>query len=252
MKPLTLDSEQDAFGSAQGFITDLLHRQSEPRALDAGCGQNTLLDLGQDTYIVGIDISPDEVVKNTRVNESVVGDVQEHKFPGGSFDLIVCWNVLEHLSRPEKALLRFSEAIRPEGLVVLGFPHVRSLKALVAKFTPHGFHRWVFRRLRILDKEGNQREPFPTYLRSTLLPSTLLDVCHDYGLNVRLLATYEGYVQRTMRERVHLENRRWRIVETLIRTVSFGYILADVTDCVVVLERRDISVPNDSTLGTAQ
>lgn len=79
-------------------------------ALDVGCafgyGVKVLKSLGYDTY--GLDVSAYSVRQAKRLNRStdyVICDAQ-HGFPfqDGVFDLITCFEVLEHLSNPLKTL----------------------------------------------------------------------------------------------------------------------------------------------------
>ena len=68
-------------------------------------------------------ISPESIVhktswtKNSVVSVKIVGDVQTYPLPENSFDLIVCWDVLEHLEFPQAALERVFDATKPGGSV---------------------------------------------------------------------------------------------------------------------------------------
>src|SRR6266545_1905503 len=85
-------------------------------ALDAGCGDVTHLTLPPGSRWVGLD-----VVEPTRadLDERIVADLNEPLELGQRFDMIVCWNVLEHLSNPVVALNTFAGALRPGGVVVI-------------------------------------------------------------------------------------------------------------------------------------
>ena len=96
--------------SLQSFLDkELLHRPSV-RVLEAGCGSASNLKLGEQVWLVGIDISEKQLARNTVLREKIHADIQRYAFPAESFDAIICWDVLEHLSKPELALRQFAPA----------------------------------------------------------------------------------------------------------------------------------------------
>src|SRR5439155_1728066 len=80
------------------------------------------------------------------VDEKILGDIQTYPLPN-DLDAVVCWDVLEHLPEPDRALRNFFQAVKPGGVIVVKSPNTRSLKALVTKLTPLRFHTWYYRRL---------------------------------------------------------------------------------------------------------
>ena len=88
--------------------TDLLHGEGK-KALDVGCAlgytSRVLSDLGYETF--GFDISSwgTKKAKNNGCSQFLVCDAQAVlPFTLGTFDIVTCFDVLEHLSCPEKAL----------------------------------------------------------------------------------------------------------------------------------------------------
>ena len=96
--------------------------------LEAGCGSSRHIELGDRARIVGIDISEEQLARNDRLDRKILGDVQTHDFAPECFDLIVCWDVLEHLPEPERALRSFARASKAGGVILLALPNVFSLK----------------------------------------------------------------------------------------------------------------------------
>jgi 2-polyprenyl-3-methyl-5-hydroxy-6-metoxy-1,4-benzoquinol methylase len=162
----------------QIFLDRELFSRPSVRLLEAGCGSSSYLNFrwssraamvlfraGQ-VQLVGIDISEKQLARNTALHERIVGDVQSYEFPADSFDAIICWEVLEHLSQPDLALRQFAHAIKPGGLVILRLPNVLSVKGLVTKFLPHTFHVLAYRYIYGCKNAGkNDTGPFKTYLR---------------------------------------------------------------------------------------
>jgi SAM-dependent methyltransferase len=189
--------------------------------------------------VVGIDTSVRQLERHPALDERVPGDVQAHRFAPGSFDIVIAWQVLEHLPRPDQALNGFRDALNNDGLLVLGLPNVLSLKGLLTKFTPHRFHVWVYGRL-----TGNQSvgtadtAPFPTFLRFSLRLSEITRFARDNGFAVEYVRAVEWDVQRRLRERVHLVGPVWSVVKSAVDALTLGRVDAEATDFVIVLRKR--------------
>src|SRR5579863_2654723 len=90
------------------------------RVLEAGAGSRSHIRLSGNAQLVGIDISAEQLANNSELHERIVGDIETFPLEPCSFDIIFCWDVLEHLKHPEKALRNFLQAVREDGIVVLG------------------------------------------------------------------------------------------------------------------------------------
>jgi 2-polyprenyl-3-methyl-5-hydroxy-6-metoxy-1,4-benzoquinol methylase len=93
-----------------------------PRLLDVGCGAGFLLKVARELKFEseGLEVSS-EIVKRGG------GDFKIHSFEGNfenipsmrPFDVIVLWDVLEHLAKPVQALERLKSVLRPGGCFLL-------------------------------------------------------------------------------------------------------------------------------------
>jgi SAM-dependent methyltransferase len=223
----------------QAIVDRLLQGKRRIMVLEAGCGSLSHLRLGPDTYVVGIDISERQLARNSSLHEKILGDLQTYGLPRRTFDLIVCWDVLEHLPRPTLALRKFLDAVSDDGLIVLAFPNVLSLKGIVAKLTPFWVHWMVYRFLygaERLTTTGHQ--PFPTYLRLAIRPSVMRQFALANQLVIEHFLAYESGMQRRFRTRCGLVATRWRIAKALVTLLSGGTIDAERSDCLMVLRRR--------------
>ena len=164
------------------------------RLLDAGCGRYVKpLELADDCHVVGIDISQAALEANPDLDERIVGDLETYPLPEASFDLAVCWDVLEHLRRPELALENIIRSLKPGGRLIIGLPNLLTPKALATKFTPHRFHVLVYRRLFHFPNAGlADHGPFPTHLRWSLRPSALEAWAARRGLAIDELTRYRS------------------------------------------------------------
>lgn len=98
--------------------------------LDVGCaegGNAELLRVRGAGRIAGIEV--DEAfaaIARTRYDDVVAGSVETQlPWASGSFDTILCYDVLEHLVDPWSALARLRELLRPRGRVHVALPNAR-------------------------------------------------------------------------------------------------------------------------------
>jgi SAM-dependent methyltransferase len=224
-----VQSRLDAFVAA---------RRRRLEVLEAGCGSLSHLRLRGDLHIVGIDVSARALAQNDALHERIEADLQTCEIDRSRYDLVVCCDVLEHLATPAAVVRKLLAAVKPDGLVLLAVPNVRSMKGLVAKYTPFRFHVLVHR-LIYGAKAGTAPgyEVFPTYLRSAIAPGSLVAMARRAGLDVEFFTTYEGGMQRRLRERCGLVGRRWQLFRLLVRSLSLGTIDAAASDCLLLLRR---------------
>ena len=208
-----------------------------PVILEAGCGSGSNIRIPSDSHIVGIDISQEELDKNEVVHEKIVGDLQTHEFPENSFDMIVCWDVLEHLSEPQLAMASFVRSIKPGGLMLLAFPNVYSIKALVAKFTPHWFHVFVYKRIYGSQYGSPGLITFPTYLRKSIAPAAIKEFAANNGLSVEFERIYESSLQVRAREKYKITSWRYKAFKFLSELVTLNRYRLDESDCIYLLKR---------------
>ncbi|MEV6523711.1 class I SAM-dependent methyltransferase [Longispora sp. NPDC051575] len=235
----TFDRPTDACAALQTRVDELLGEHLGSRALEAGAGKRTRLSLPPDTYVVGVDTDPDALAWNTRLDERVLCDLMEYTPPFGTFDLITCWYVLEHVDRPELLIERFANWLRPGGLMVLAVPHLASPKSLVTKWTPHSFHIWFRRKVAGSANAGKPGfGPYPTTLRRSIAPRNLARRAADLGLSVAFEGYFEDNKQRKLRQKLRVTGAGWRAARGLTRVASLGQLDALRTEYLVVLQKE--------------
>jgi ubiquinone/menaquinone biosynthesis C-methylase UbiE len=176
MEELTINFQEIV--ALQASVDNLLRDREHIKVLEAGCGSYSYISMPRHTsYIVGIDISEEQLQKNSLVDE---------KLPAAEFDVIVCWWVLEHLPQPEKALDQFLRALKKGGLIILAVPHVFSIKGLIAKYTPFWIHKWYYG----IAFPGKGYTPFPTYLKFSISPWSLRRFAVKNGLSIEYSCLY--------------------------------------------------------------
>ena len=180
------------FIDVQTLVDRLLSDRNEIKALEAGCGSASYVHFQhQNIYWVGLDISEKQLQRNTILDQKVLGDVQSYVFPPLSFDIVLCWDVLEHLPKPELALINFVKVIKENGLIILKLPNPASLKGLLVKYSPHYFHVFCYRHIMGFMNAGKDDVgPFRTYLKFSITPSAIRKFAANNKLAVIYLHTY--------------------------------------------------------------
>jgi len=86
--------------------------------LDAGAAYGFFLKVAEPFFDgIGLDISPYAADAAKReFNASVnVGDIEQTDFPNSSFDVVVMWDIIEHIINPVKALKEVYRVLKPGG-----------------------------------------------------------------------------------------------------------------------------------------
>lgn len=139
-----------------------------PNVLDVGCGFGRNLFSVSDRIKSGIGIDPSERaiekarafcdffdIKNLKFTKGVGEDIP---FPENSFDLIICFDVLEQVSNPEALINEIMRVLKQEGSAVF-------FTGCNAKFNYHAFKNSI-----ASEKKKNE------------LKSYLLKIEHEYGI----------------------------------------------------------------------
>ncbi len=142
------------------------------RVLDVGCGSGRHTAAARRRLpaacVVGMDRTPTELSaarERLRLHEQLerpnggragllAGDVLDLPFPAASFDLVICCEVLEHVSDDRRAAAELARVTRPGGILVVSVPRFFperlcwTLSRAYAE-TPGG-HVRIYRRERLL------------------------------------------------------------------------------------------------------
>lgn len=132
--------------------------------LDVGAGRSPILPRSHrpsETVYVGLDVAAGELsaAGPEAYDEVIVGDITDQQ-PGleGRFDLIVSWQVLEHVSDARRALTNMHAYLKPGGRMVSQLSGRFAAFALLARMIPYS----VSRRLMSSLIDSEPVEKFPT------------------------------------------------------------------------------------------
>jgi SAM-dependent methyltransferase len=113
--------------------------------LDAGCGTGygtRMLARAGAKRVLGVDVA-EEALATARESSSEelayqVADVRDLGFEAGSFDVVVCFEVIEHIDRREEALDELRRVLGPRGVLLISSPN----RGVYAPGNPHHVHEY--------------------------------------------------------------------------------------------------------------
>lgn len=110
--------------------------------LDLGCSSGAFLQSlpAADWQLYGIEMSAEsakEAERKTGANV-FVGEIDQAGFPPASFDVITCFDVLEHLYEPRRVMAKVAEWLKPGGIFYVLVPNIDSAEARIFGTYWHG------------------------------------------------------------------------------------------------------------------
>lgn len=163
------------------------------RVLEAGGGSFSHFALPPGSELVALDIDFGQLARNDATPFRIQADLHRPPFKPASFDLIVCFNVIEHLDRPDEAMRAMAAALAPGGLLLIGCPERGSLKGWITRLTPIGVHRWFYRVVvRKQDRGGGHFDAFPTPFAPLVCTGRLRRWLDGAGLEALFFESYDG------------------------------------------------------------
>lgn len=117
------------------------HRQSGT-LLDLGCSSGSFLECmrSESWKLYGVEMSREEArTAEARTGAQVfVGDVPDAPFAPDSFDIITCFDVLEHMYEPRRVMAKVREWLKPGGIFYVQVPNIDSAERRVFASYWHG------------------------------------------------------------------------------------------------------------------
>jgi SAM-dependent methyltransferase len=156
-----------------------LHEMAAPflspggRVLDFGGGANPIIAPGDrpaDLHYAGIDVSRHEleVAPPGSYDEMVVGDIADGILADESFDLVVSWQVLEHVHDMKVTLDGIHKALKPDGALVAQLSGSRAFFAILNRYVPDRVGEAAMQKLLGRAPESVFRAPYDRCTKSAL------------------------------------------------------------------------------------
>ena len=169
--PLTLTGQSDLYEQLQQFTWNykadkweyqraLSFVRAENVLLDVGCGEGAFLKLAREkgATVSGLEFNSDAVAiaraNNLNVNKQTIG---EHRSAASQqYDIVTCFQVLEHIENVRAFLDECVASIRPGGIFIVGVPNNDSFLQFdnnaVLNMPPHHMGLWRRQSLEYIGK----------------------------------------------------------------------------------------------------
>ncbi len=166
----------------------LRHLTSTSVILDLGAGAGIVQQMnfkGLAAKVCGVDLDP-RVTDNPMLDEGRVSDAGGIPFADDVFDLVFSDNVFEHLADPLVVLGEVRRVLKPGGVLLFKTPNKTHYMPMIARLTPHRFHRFVNRLRGRADVDT-----FPTLYRSNT-HRDVRDLAAQSGFRIKSIERIEG------------------------------------------------------------
>jgi len=136
----------------ENLVGKIRRRKNDGHLLDVGTGIGSLMAVASENgfRVSGVEYSPwaSDFARAEKGLEVFTGTLEEARFPGETFDVVVLNHVLEHLERPGETLREVRRILKRDGVLVIGVPNIESIMAclLGARWysLKPGEHVWHF------------------------------------------------------------------------------------------------------------
>lgn len=193
-------AEKREFVYASQFI------EQQDCVLDVGCGEGKFAKYC--SIYKGIDTNPDAISVGTRAGRNVFLESLELQ-PPESFDVVVMFQVLEHVPNPRAMLMHSARCLRPGGRLVVSVPSMAGFMGFAMNqelnYPPHHLTWWDTEALtKLLEHSGFQvfehwqeplqRQHLAVFLFSLFLPRN--NKHFDFSLKARLIMRLASIIAR--------------------------------------------------------
>ena len=195
--------------------------------LDLGCSSGSFLEFLKDESwkLHGIEISADcaKVAEEKSGAQVFVGDILKAPFLPESFDVITCFDVLEHLFEPRRVMAKVTEWLRPGGIFYVLVPNIDSAEARLFKsywggleLPRHLFH-YSPASLRYLAKSTGLQEISLVTRRNAAVGVNFCYLFDDLFRTVGISRTPQAYLGPP--------TFPWRVARKLVRLTVLKFVL---------------------------
>jgi SAM-dependent methyltransferase len=212
-----------------GFRKATLAKYKQSGALlDLGCSSGSFLEFvrSKSWELYGIEMSADgaRTAEARSGAEVFVGNILDAPFQRETFDVITCFDVLEHLYEPRRVMAKVGEWLKPGGIFYVLVPNVDSAEARVFGSYWHGLEmpRHLFHytptSLKFLAESAGLRKVSLETRRNPAVGTSLRYVVDDVSQGVGIRRTPTAYLGAP--------SLPWRVARKAMRMTVLRALLA--------------------------
>jgi 2-polyprenyl-3-methyl-5-hydroxy-6-metoxy-1,4-benzoquinol methylase len=133
---VSLPGYKETIKYLENKLVYFIHKSS--KILDAGCGsRNQLISRKEVELLIGCDIDECSIKENDDISVGVLSNIEEMGFRESKFDLIMSFDMIEHLKNPQAFIKDASKCLKQGGIIFLVTPNRNSLFGIIARLMPY-------------------------------------------------------------------------------------------------------------------
>jgi len=218
-----LDNFNQELQLLENSIKKLSDSDKELTILEAGCGRNWPLNLGDINYkLLGVDLDADAL--DFRVNvqkdldESFVADLQNFDIGDRQVDVIYNSFVLEHVQDAEQMLDNFYNILKPGGLLILRFPDRNTVFGFLTRFSPFWVHVMYKKYIEGIKEAGKPGfAPYPTHYHKVVSRDGIREYCKTKAMVINEEYGFCAYLVNN-----NLRTKMIRLIAITVHLLSLG------------------------------
>lgn len=168
--------------------------------LDAGGGKKSVIEFEKYNKVV-LDISNKQLSLNKEDALFIQGDLENFN-DTNKYDIVLCYDVIEHLKKPQKAINNMLNSLKKDGVLILGAPNPSSFWGFITKITPYFIHKLFYKLILGSRNPNKETGPFETYLKFFTKPENIKKEYSNQNYEIIFLDIFEGYLQRLVESKL--------------------------------------------------
>lgn len=212
-----------------------------PIIIEAGGGSFNHFYTPLSAMCVIVDISHGQLKKNEFPALMIQGDAQMLPLKNNSANVVICFNVIEHLISPVSALISITNCLDENGLLILGCPERSSLKGFITRLTPISLHRAFYKYIvKKKDRGDGHFDAFETPFNKIVSKKKLLSWLLENGYSIEFMSSYDGAAEyglttgTVLRRLIALP---YYMLSALLSLLTFGKLFGKNSDILIIARK---------------
>ena len=197
-----------------GVLLGKVKNQKDVKILDIGVGTGedlVVIKRFGDVYAIDVDENALNLVSTKHVAEKKYGDICNIPYSDNEFDVVVCFDVLEHIEKDQKAVDEIYRVLKPGGYFVFTVPAFNSLYSCHDKVLQH-FRRYNKKTIAQILKKFEKKE-LAYWFFFLFIPAAFQRICSSKSSCKNLHKTPPNILNKIFYKFLNFEN--WLISKNI-------------------------------------